>query len=859
MAVSTRIISVLMASTMLSAPAVFAQDTAEDEARQDTVVVVGSPIRDSQIAALAAKRNADNILDVVAADTIGRFPDATLAASLTRIPGLAVESDQGEARFLNFRGGRFRYTTISFDDILVPGADDGRIPRFDSIPSIITSRIEASKAITPATPGGALLGHINIETYSPFDKEGFGLAATYARGERTLDDRDLERYGLRASYSTDNFGVLAFASSDERGRSVDNREFGGVDPGDMDLNNLDFRQYRGERETYSYGGKVEFRPESDMVERVFASSLFYEFNDDEERNQFDFELDELNRENALPTTFPLNSSGIHQNIRATTSTEFGRYETNTFTNTIGIDFNVGEWFVEPRLTYTETENYTWLPIVNWDANEPIDAFIDITDINDPASIPYAAGTTDPINLFDDLTYNDGFEVSLLFDDYTIESTLVQTNATKEKMLFGRETEVKVGAAYDMRDISGAGFGGVFAPDFGTRFGVDLTDYVTTELWDQDFDNTIPAYYIDNEGLFRAAQANGLAPPAADPEEVVDAEEDLISLYAQATTDFDWGNIVWGARIEYTDFSTVGISDVDGGTAASQTLSNDYTNFLPSVHVNIDLRDDLKLRFSGTSGISRPNYFELRASQSVDPVEEEISGGNPFLDPEESYGLDASLEWYFDEASILSLGAFYRSIDNVIYEGGQTVDGSLYSDAFSPGSEVLLSSFVNGEDGELSGLEVNFLGQATFLPEPFDGFGVTGNATFIDSEFFAPTANGGEGETLAIPGTSELIYNASVFYEKFGLSARLSYQYRDEWLTTTEAGPGEPLFWGESERVDAKIQYELPIDLGGGKTVIFAEGNNLSDFKDERYVGSPQFADQIEGYGRFFMFGLSYDF
>ncbi|MEL7546250.1 MAG: TonB-dependent receptor plug domain-containing protein, partial [Pseudomonadota bacterium] len=273
----------IASTALLLSPTVLAQSSTEDEARQETIVVTGSPIRDSQIAALAAKRNADNILDVVAADTIGRFPDSTLAASLTRIPGLAVESDQGEARFLNFRGGRFRYTTISFDDILVPGADDGRIPRFDSIPSIITSRIEASKAITPATPGGALLGHINIETYSPFDKEGFGIAATYAKGERTLRDADLERYGLRVSYSTDQFGVLAFTSSDERGRVVDNREFGGVDPVSGTLNNLDFHQYGGERETYSYGGKVEFRPDNAVVERAFASTLYYEFGDDELR------------------------------------------------------------------------------------------------------------------------------------------------------------------------------------------------------------------------------------------------------------------------------------------------------------------------------------------------------------------------------------------------------------------------------------------------------------------------------------------------------------------------------------------------------------------------------------------------
>ncbi|MEM7664142.1 MAG: TonB-dependent receptor [Pseudomonadota bacterium] len=846
--------SLILSTALLTAPLVTAQTTAEDEeARQDTIVVTGTPIRDSQIAALAAKRNADNILDVVAADTIGRFPDATLAASLTRIPGLAVESDQGEARFLNFRGGRFRYTTISFDDILVPGADDGRIPRFDSIPSIITSRIEASKAITPATPGGALLGHINIETYSPFDKEGFGFAGTYARGERTLRDADLERYGLRASYSTDQFGVLAFASSDERGRIVDNREYG-IDPEAGTLDNLDFRQYGGERETYSYGGKVEFRPESDAVDRVFASTLYYEFGDNELRNQFDFDFGDL--PGSTPNV-PLGTSGIVTGVEARALSQSGRYETATFTNTIGADLNIGEWIMEPRLTYSESTNYGWLPLGFWTATTGFDAFYDITDINDPALIPYAPGTTTPINLFDDLSYDNpsNFLFNLLIDDTTIEQVLLQNDVTREMTLFGRDTEIKFGAAYDRREVSGTGDAREIIA--GDALTVNISDFVTTELWEQDFDNTIPAYYFRNEAL---VAASGVTPPTVPtPDEIIELEEDLISVYAQAKTDFDWGNVVYGVRVESTDFSTEGTTLDMAGTDSIQTLSNDYLNVLPSVHVNIDLTDDVKLRFSGTTGISRPNYAELRASQDIDPIERELSGGNPFLDPEESIGFDASLEWYFDEASILSVGAFYRSIDNVIYEGATLVDGSQYSNFFDSGEQVLASTFLNGEDGELSGLEINFLGQATFLPEPFDGFGVSGNATFLDSEFFAPTANGGQGETLAIPGTSELIYNASIFYEKFGLSARLAYQYRDEWLTTTEAGPGEPLFWGETERVDAKIQYELPFEFGGGTTVVFAEANNLSDFKDERYVGEPQFADQIEGYGRFFMFGISYDY
>ena len=113
-------------ASILVLPVAQAQDGAEEEARQDTIVVTATPIRDSQAAAIAAKRIADNVVDVLAADTIGRFPDQNLADSLGRVPGLAIERDQGQARFINFRGAPFRYTKIAFDGIDVLGAEDGR-------------------------------------------------------------------------------------------------------------------------------------------------------------------------------------------------------------------------------------------------------------------------------------------------------------------------------------------------------------------------------------------------------------------------------------------------------------------------------------------------------------------------------------------------------------------------------------------------------------------------------------------------------------------------------------------------------------------------------------------------------------
>lgn len=124
----------------------------------EETVVFATPIAQSEASAILAKREAVNLLDAVSADTIGRFPDQNLADSLARVPGIAIERDQGQARYVNLRGAPFRYTAIGFDGIDVPGAENGRIPRFDSFPAVITRQLKVNKAIMANMPGEAVAG-----------------------------------------------------------------------------------------------------------------------------------------------------------------------------------------------------------------------------------------------------------------------------------------------------------------------------------------------------------------------------------------------------------------------------------------------------------------------------------------------------------------------------------------------------------------------------------------------------------------------------------------------------------------------------------------------------------------------------
>ena len=201
-------------------------------------------------------------------------------------------------------------------------------------------------------------------------------------------------------------------------------------------------------------------------------------------------------------------------------------------------------------------------------------------------------------------------------------------------------------------------------------------------------------------------------------------------------------------------------------------------------------------------------------------------------------------------SILSASAFYRRIDNVIYTDETQIDGGTYLPS-SVGEIWTYNGSVNGNDGKFSGIELNAMHDLSeLLPAPFDGFGVSANLTLLDSEF-----TGIDGRSYQLPGTSDLIYNASLYYENYGLSARVNYQYRDEWISPIES-PDE--VWGDQKRVDFSVSYQVPGDFGGAIFSIYLNANNLTDEVDLRFAGNGT-VNQRESYGRRFLAGVRASF
>ena len=113
---------------------------AADAAEVDEVVVTGRPIAESEARALEIQKNSPSLVSVIAADAVGRLPDQNVAFAIGRLPGVAIERDQGQARYVNLRGAKINWTTVSFDGLSVV-SPEGRSSRFDNIPSALASQI----------------------------------------------------------------------------------------------------------------------------------------------------------------------------------------------------------------------------------------------------------------------------------------------------------------------------------------------------------------------------------------------------------------------------------------------------------------------------------------------------------------------------------------------------------------------------------------------------------------------------------------------------------------------------------------------------------------------------------------------
>lgn len=888
-----------------TAPIVTA-DTIAAVVAEDEIIVSGSrPIRESQEAALKVQRESPSLVSVVSADAVGRLPDQNIAQAVSRLPGVAVQRDQGQARYINLRGAPLSWTTLSFDGINII-SPEGRDARFDSIPSAIASQIIVKKAVTPDMTSETIAGNVNIVTRSPFDYSGLHVATRAGAGTVDLGGGNEYEATLvlsdRWETGIGEVGALVSGSYYSRQMATDNfetdwetvsRDLRPVATGDESprvwARETENKLYRLTRKNYSVSGRLEWRPDGDN--KVFVTSIYSAFTDDELRNNyiFDFDDQESRVPNATaacgPGAFLAPNTTGYADVCAGNTPFLGtvrgidinanllarEFLQSVFVNTIGGDHRVDDWTVAWRGNYTKSVDDRSAPAqLNYDSpgfgtnganavNRPT-VFYDLTN-------PQLA----KVELYRTLRGTDGTLSSgsrvTAIQDLPLSLTRVRglkakdtTNAysgkidiSRDTSLFGN-TRISFGGQYDNRvksvdqrllDTNSA----ALFTQVGVNTAANATNIAKPFQGQLPIGYTFP-YFSKDAIIGIVKQLEPLVPYTFMNANFYKVRESVISGYAMGLTTFDWGNVIYGARVEHVKNTAEAFSGPAGAAPTIPVrIDRSFTAVYPSVHLNWNASEEHKLRLSFNTGAARPDYDVLRPNFTFNDANLTISGGNPDAVPEKTRGVDLYWEYYPQSGGFISAGAFYKHARNVLFDATRQFNSDVLNSNGVDRSDYVISGVINGGTGYIYGAEAAFQMQVDDVVADagfFGGFGIQTNATINRSRATTP-----DGRKVRFPGTSDFVANVGPYFEKYGFSARVSYQVRSNWIDDLgEAAVGGDFYWARDDELDVSARYAITKNFE-----VYADLSNLLNGPGRRYVGIDARTIERETFGRRYTGGV----
>ncbi len=349
-----------------------------------------------------------------------------------------------------------------------------------------------------------------------------------------------------------------------------------------------------------------------------------------------------------------------------------------------------------------------------------------------------------------------------------------------------------------------------------------------------------------------------------------------------------GNV--GLQVIQADQSSTAFN-VDGAACPGDVCpvrpiadSAKYTDVLPSMNLAFDMGSDQTLRFAMGRQMARPNMNDMRASlgysvdgQYRDPITNTVtpilkgSTGNTKLEPYRANTMDLSYEKYFGTKAYVGTAVFYKQLQSFILKRNDVFDFTPVVVSGTPlpttgpnaGSVLgLLERPVNGNNGNIKGIELSASLPFNMITKSLDGFGTQVSYSNTFSSVSLPAASFRTQDVatknIPLPGLSKQVANITMYFEKAGFGARVSQRYRSDFVgEVTDIFGDRQLTYVKAEKIlDAQLSYEVQSGPIKGLSVLL-QATNLGNTPFIRYKDTP--ANEVENtkYGKTYLFGLNY--
>ena len=840
------------------------------------VMIVGDRLK-GQSKALSQQKNNLNISNIVSADQIGRFPDANIGDAIRRIPGIAMQNDQGEARNIIIRGMGPELNAVNFNGERIPSAEgDNRRVQMDLIPADMIQTVEVSKTLTAEMDADAIGGSVNLISRAP--SNGLRLSGTLAGGYNSIRNGFIGTGNFIVGNRTKNkkFGYILNGSINSNDFGSDNVEavWSKDENGKLFISDHDVRRYDVKRVRRSVSSTLDFKLSPNSTIYVVGS---YNWRDDLE-NRFRLR----HRFRGGDANILYDDAG---NITGYNNGEVLRQTKGGIDNSK----NEARRLEDQRVRSLQVRGDHLFGNVKFDwsaqyarASEvrPNERYVSMgkrsiqvaQDIVDP-EFPLLSSTTalTAYTRLNELTeqYQDQFE-----EDFNVKLGFSQPISSNNKSIlkYGlrlrEKTKVRTNNffEYSPTETTEANFANISLLGLKSQ---DVANYYAGDKY-KIGDFVDPRYLgglnFKDASLFEEADA-----PAEYLAGNYKAKESITAGYLQLNQEFsDKLTMVAGVRLENTSINYTGNIVEDEETFKGQVnLKNSYLNLLPSVNFRYAASENMIWRAAVTTGIARPKYFDLVPYFNVLPSDLELSAGNPSLKPIKATNVDLMFERYFKSVGIFSGGIFYKHLNNFFYayrDENYTTQKfaadfpDVANNPIEAGDNWQFIQRRNGSPVDVFGFEVAFQRQLDFLPGFWKGFGIYTNYTYTTSK--AKGIYDGSGalirENVTLPGTAPHMFNGSLSYENKKIVLRLSVNYTAAYVDDSDdAGYNEDPFF------DRYYDKQLFLDFNGSyafnkKLRFFAEINNLTNQPLRYYQGDKSRTAQIEFYGPRMNFGLKFD-
>lgn len=828
--------------------------TPEDKKNKDKVsniqeVVISRPNALTQAKAYEIKKNNNAIMEVIAADAIGKLPDRNAAEAVQRVQGVAVARYHGEADQATVRGTPFAWTSALFNGNRLPSANvlGNRSFVLDVVPSELIQFVQVSKAVTPDMDGDAIGGSINFITRTAPAKKT--LSVSGAGGYNTFSHNATYNgsivYGDR--FFNNKLGVILSGAIWDRQWGADSFDVTYNTGADNDIqrksiNSVMMKRYMGTRRTIGLNGGLEYK--------LNASNKFYF------RGMF----------NKFDDIRPVYESYVdYTNTRYQYNFRYSHYQTELYGMELG-----GEHSISSKL------NIDWM-LSDYQAKY----FLDTPPANDIKGLPISTFRQKITGGFNNLSSDGkrywGFDspngIGGEYMDYSSDTANPNEVMSADKLLLSQlviskldnnerdkiarvnlkydinsNITLKAGAKYREKDRNSTyGYNAVFVPTTssllslsqlstseppkGTGFlsgmNGNYDQYIMNPPTKEQLFQMFSPEFLQQNGFqdFSSADSNATS--------VYTGEESVFATYAMAEIKAsDKFKIVGGFRNETTRLTLNGAKSIKEGTSSvisPSIVESNYNAFLPMLHLRYNFSSKASLRLAYTRSFIRPNFGDMSPGSSIDNTSSpfKINRGNPDLKPTFSHNFDVMGEYYFNNIGILSGGVFYKKISDIVF-----TDASLMNIG---GTDYMVTQPKNLQDANLIGLEVGINKRLDFLPGFWNGFGVEFNYTFINSNVEVPrTVNGAQSfDKTTLPNQSKNLFNAILYYEGNKIMIRLAGNYRGKSVETINQnlGPNYYIWSDKNFTVDFSASYDI-----SRKVKVFVELNNLSNESLRLYMG-----------------------